>query len=213
MGAQRLGALSGVVAVVLIFAGEAVAGSTPNGTSSVAKVAAFYDKHATAQTTSGVLLSLGALLFLVFSATFAARLRRVQGEPFGASGLCLAGAVVLVVGLGVYAGLSIAIADVAGHVEGSALQALSVLANDSVFVFLITIGTSAFLLGAAASVLTTEVLPRWLGWLALLVAIVGAIPSHVLGGTLDHIGIAAFAGLGVWTLIVGVLLGVRSTAA
>jgi len=82
-----------------------------------------------------------------------------------------------------------------------------------VFVFLITIGTSAFLLGAAASVLTTEVLPRWLGWLALLVAIVGAIPSHVLGGTLDHIGIAAFAGLGVWTLIVGVLLGVRSTAA
>jgi hypothetical protein len=42
---------------------------------------------------------------------------------------------------------------------------------------------------------------------------VGAIPSHVLGGTLDHIGLLAFAGLGVWTLVVGVLLTVRPEAA
>jgi hypothetical protein len=32
----------------------------------------------------------------------------------------------------------------------------------------------------------------------------------VLGGTLDHIGLLAFAGLGVWTLIVAVMLAVRT---
>jgi xanthine/uracil permease len=47
---------------------------------------------------------------------------------------------------------------------------------------------------------------RWLGWFAVVVALVAAIPSHVLGGTLDHIGFVAFAALGHWTLVVSVLL-------
>jgi hypothetical protein len=213
VSANRVLPLTGVLAVVLILAGFAAAGSTPNGAASVGKVVAYYGKHSTAQTVSGVLLSLGALLFLIFSATFVARLRRAQSGPPGASALCLLGAGVLVVGLTIYAGLAISMADVADHIDGSALQALNVLAGDAVFIFLITVGTSAFLLGAAALALTTAVLPRWLGWLALAVAIVGAIPSHVLGGTLDHIGLVAFAGLGVWTLIVGVLLAARGDLA
>ncbi len=213
MGAKRFVPLSGVLAVVLIFAGEAAAGSAPNGMASVAKIVSYYGKHTAAQTASGVLISLGALLFLIFSATFAGRIARTQNEPPGASALCLLGAGVLVVGLTIYAGLSIALADVVGHVDGSALQALNVMADDAVFVFLITVGTCAFLLGAAAAALTTVLLPRWLGWFAVVFAIVAAIPSHVLGGTLDHIGLIAFAGLGVWTLIVGVMLSGRADSA
>ena len=202
MDAKRLPPLSGVVAIVLIFAGFIVAGNTPKGTTSTAKVVAFYGEHTAAQTTSGVLLSLGALLFLVFAATFAARFRSEQGQ----AALCLLGAGVLVVGLATYAGLSIAMADVVGHIDSSALQALNVLAGGPVFVFLLTVGTSAFLLGAAAMVFTGGVLPRWLAWWAVVFAVVGAIPSHVLGGTLDHIGLLAFAGLGIWTLIASVIL-------
>jgi len=200
--AKRLLPLSGVVAIVLIFAGFIVAGNTPKGTTSAAKVVAFYGEHTAAQTISGVLLSLGALFFLVFAATFAARFRSEQGQAV----LCLLGAGVLVVGLATYAGLSIAMADVVGHVDSSALQALNVLAGGPVFVFLLTVGTSAFLLGAAAMVFTGGVLPRWLAWWAVVFAVVGAIPSHVLGGTLDHIGLLAFAGLGIWTLIASVIL-------
>ncbi len=209
MDAKRFAPLSGVFAVVLILFGFVAAGNAPKGTSSVAKVVAFYGKHSSAQTTSGVLLSLGALLFLIFAALFAARVRSVAG---GAA-LCLLGAALLVVGLTAYAGLSIAMADVVGHVQGSALQALNVLADDAVFVFLITIGASAFLLGAAAAAFGTAILPRWLGWWAVVFAVVGAIPSHVLGGTLDHIGLLAFAGLGIWTLVVGTLLTVRADPA
>jgi hypothetical protein len=208
VGTGRLGPLSGVVTVVLILAGFAVAGNAPNGTSSVAKVVAFYSKHGSAQTTSGVLLSLGALLFLVFSASFAVRVRSASGGAV----LCLLGAGVLVVGLTTYAGLSIAMADVVGQIQGSALQALNVLADDAVFIFLITIGTSAFLLGAAAAVFATAVLPRWLAWWAVVFAVLGVIPSHVFGGSLDHVGLLAFAGLGIWTLVAGILLTVRPEA-
>jgi hypothetical protein len=211
MGGNRYLPLTGVAAVVLIIAGLGAGGSTPNGRASEAKVVAFYGKHGTAQAVSGVLVSLGALMFLVFAATFSARLQRVRAEPSGASALCLVGAGVLAVGLAILAGLSITLDDVAGHVGGSALQTLNVMANDAVFIFIITIGTSAFLIGAATAVLTTGVLPRWLGWLAILLALVAAIPSHILGGTLDHIGFLGFAGLGVWTLIVGLLLTIRTT--
>jgi hypothetical protein len=212
MGARRYVPLTGVAAVVLIFAGLGAAGSTPNGRASVAKAVAFYGNHGTAQAVSGVLVSLGALLFLVFAATFSARLQRVRAEPSAACALCLVGAGVLVVGLTILAGLSITIDDVADHVGGAALQTLNVMANDAVFVFIITIGTSAFLIGAASAVLTSGLLPRWLGWLAIPLAIVAAIPSHILGGTLDHIGFLGFAGLGVWTLIVGLLLTIRTEA-
>jgi hypothetical protein len=40
---------------------------------------------------------------------------------------------------------------------------------------------------------------------------VAAIPSHVLGGALDHIGVLPVAGLALWTLVVSVL--VRRTEA
>ena len=60
--------------------------------------------------------------------------------------------------------------------------------------------------------MTTGLLPRWLGWLAIVLAIVAAIPSHVLGGTLHHIGFLGFAGLGVWTLLAGLFLTLRADA-
>ena len=67
----------------------------------------------------------------------------------------------------VLSGVSIAVADVAKTADPSALQALNALANDAVFVFLITIGASAFLLGVS----TNAELPSWLGKGALLFAV------------------------------------------
>jgi hypothetical protein len=75
-----------------------------------------------------------------------------------------------------------------------------------------TIGASAFLLGAGAGVLRSRPLPlpRWLGWIAVVLGVVAAIPSHVLGGLLDHIGVVPVAGLGIWTLVVSVALARHS---
>jgi hypothetical protein len=45
---------------------------------------------------------------------------------------------------------------------------------------------------------------------AIVLGVTAAIPSHVLGGLLDHIGFIGFGGLGLWCGIVGVMLSARS---
>ena len=210
VNAKRLVPLSGVPAVALIFASQIAAGSSPKADAPIDELVSFYGKHGSGQTVSGVLLSLGVLFFLIFSATVASVLRDAPGESAGSSALCLGGGVLLSVGLAIFAGLTFAIGDAGDQLDPSALQTLHVLSQE--LFYPVTVGISAFLLGAGTAVLKTAALPKWLGWLAVFLAVVAAIPSHVLGGALDHIGFFAFGGLGVWTLIVGVLLAIRTEA-
>ena len=72
--------------------------------------------------------------------------------------------------------------------------------------FSVTIGAAAFLLGAGVAILRGAPLPQWVGWMAVLIGIVAAVPSHVLGGALDHIGFAGFLGLAAWSVVVSVFL-------
>lgn len=134
-------------------------------------------------------------------------LRRGEGAGAAAWILCFGGGIVFVVGLTIVAGLTIALGDVADEIDPSALQALHVL-NQEMF-FPVTIGVAGFLFGAGTAVFQGGSLPRWLGWSAFAIAILAAIPSHVLGGALDHIGFAGFIGLAVWTVIVSILLAMK----
>lgn len=210
MNVTRLAPLSGTLAVVLIVAGFALSGSAPGDTAASAEVVRYYESHTGAQSASGVLLSVAALLFLVFAAGLVARLRQADAAD-GACSLCLLGSGIVAAGLATYAGVAIAMGDVGGTLGGTALQALNVLADGPVFVFLLTIGASAFLFGAGWATLTSSLLPRWLGWLAYAIAAAALIPSHVLGGALDHVGIVPFAGVGFWAIATGILLA-RSPA-
>jgi hypothetical protein len=198
---KRLEALTGSVAVALILASFAAAGSVPKPDASTSEVVSFYSDHGTGQLVSASLLSLGALLFLVFVAILGRTLRAGGDVPWF---LCLSGGIVFVVGLTIFAGLTIALGDVATDVDPSALQAISVLAGE--MFFSVTIGAAAFLLGAGAAILRGAPLPRWLGWAAVLIGIVAAVPSHVLGGVLDHVGFGGFLGLAAWSVVVSVLL-------
>jgi hypothetical protein len=204
--ANRLAPLSGVAAAVSILGSQAAAGAPPGSDAPTSEVVSFYTEHDTGQIASAVLLSLGALLVLVFVATLVTVLRRgtVASGPVV---LVLSGAVVLVVGLTIFAGLGLMLGDLAGQVDDSTLRSIHVLAQDMFFP--VTVGVSAFFLGAGFATLRTGALPRWLGWSALVLGVVSAVPSHVLGGVLDHIGFAGFIGLCGWMLVVGVLLAVR----
>jgi hypothetical protein len=87
----------------------------------------FYAAHGTGQLASGALLSLAALLFLTFVAIVFSTHRIAGGEPSAAAILCLAGGVIVVVGVTILAGFALALGDVAQHVEASSLQAAHVL--------------------------------------------------------------------------------------
>ena len=207
---SRLEPLSGVAAVVLIVASLAAGGTTPAPDAPVAKLLTFYVSHGTNQLVSAALFSLGALFFLGFTA-FIGIFLRLAGDWYHPSTiLCIAGGAVLVVGMTILAGLTLVLGDVAGRLDPSALQALHVLSQEMVFT--LTVGASAFMLGSGAAAMRTGALPGWLAWLAIVLGVIGAVPSHVLGGALDHVGFGAFAGLCAWTLIVGVLLAMRPAA-
>jgi hypothetical protein len=45
-----------------------------------------------------------------------------------------------------------------------------------------------------------------------VIAVVAAVPSHILGGSLDHIGFGGLPGLAAWSLVVSVLISVKRRA-
>jgi hypothetical protein len=200
--------LSGVVAVALIAASLAIAGTAPAADAPLDQVASFYATHATAQQVSGALLGLGTLPFLLFAATVVGALRGAESVVVWSRTLVTLGAVLVAVALAVFAALALAIGQLAGHIDPAALQALHVLDQD-LFVPL-TLGMSGFLIGAGVGVLRSGALGRWLGWMAVGAGLLAVAPSHVLGGVLYHVGFIAFAGLVAWTVIASLTLTMRS---
>jgi hypothetical protein len=170
----RLPPLSGALAVVLIVASFAATATPPKQDAPTAEVVSFYTEHDTGQLVSASILSLGALLFLVFLGVLSATLR-ASSRRDPAWFLCYGGGIVFVVGLTIFAGLTIALGDISGDIDPSALRALHVL-NQEMF-FTVTIGAAGFLFGSGAAVLQGAPLPRWLGWAAIVIGVVAAVQA------------------------------------
>ena len=81
------------------------------------------------------------------------------------------------------------------------MQALQAL-WDNDFVPL-ALGSLVFLISAGLSIVRHGVLPKWLGWVALVLAVIGFTP----------IGFVAFVGAGLWIAVVSVILAVRARPA
>jgi hypothetical protein len=200
MNAKRLVPLSGVVAVGCIVGAFAVGGETPDVDASLQDVVSFYTDHDSDQQFAGLLLALGSLFFLFFSTNVAGLLRRAQGETGGSSALSFGGGVMFSVGVAIFAGIAFTLGDAANDIEPAALQALHVLGEDMFFP--LAVGAAAFLLGSGIAIVKTATLPKWLGWVAIVLGVVAATPA----------GFFAFMGLGIWTLIVSVMLSLRAGA-
>lgn len=201
MSAKRLVPLSGVAAVALIIAAFGIGGDTPGADASVNEVVSFYTNHGNDQMAGGFLLGLGAFFLLVFATTVAGHLRRAEGEAGGSSALSFAGGAILAVGLLIFAGLAFTVGDVADTLDPSGLQTLHVLGEDMFMP--LTIGNAAFLIGAGIGIVSTAALPKWLGWMAIIIGVAALTPF----------GFYAFALLGLWTLIASVMLAMRAETA
>jgi hypothetical protein len=198
---KKLVPLSGVGAVAAIIAAFMIVGETPDGDAPINEVVSFYTKHDSDAQFSGALLALGSFLFLVFSSTLAGILRRAQGETGGSSALSYGGGIMFSVGVSIFAGLMFSLGDFGQDIDPSALQAIHVLSEDMFFP--LAVGVVAFLIGSGIGVVKTGVLPKWLGWVAIVVGVVGLTP----------IGFFSFMVLGLWTIIVSVMLAMRADTA
>jgi hypothetical protein len=86
-------------------------------------------------------------------------------------------------------------ADVAKKISPSAEQALNVLQND--LFPIIFVATAVFLFGYGLAISRMHALPRWFGWIAILLAVIAAVPP---------LSFIAFLGLPVWVLVVSVVV-------
>jgi hypothetical protein len=208
---ERWAAAAGVVVVGFAVA-DLFSTSMPDPASAT-DVADQITAHIAGLRTELLLKLVSDVAFLVFLAAVWSRLRRAEGPAGTFATLFLAGGAVSEAVYLVSIGLDLAVVQY-GYGSGGAgqegLPALSVLGG---WVGVATRpATIAMFLGAAAVILSTRVLPRWLGWLALAVAVLtlGTIAVHVsgYGGVVPFLVVDwATYGLSLlWTLITSIVL-------
>ncbi len=194
MSASRLVPLAGLATVALVVVAFIVSGETPNGDDPVLKIVSFYRDHDTDQVVSAGFLLWGMAAFLLFSSGLWRFLRDAEAERRGASSLMLVGAALAAAGATLFAGLAFTLGDFADDLSPQAIQTLNAL-NQDLFAPL-TLGVFAFSIGAGASAIATGALPRWLGWVAMVVGVAALTPA----------GFFAFLALGLWILIASALI-------
>jgi hypothetical protein len=187
--------LTGLVSAVLGVAGATIEIITnpPSADASGKEVIAFYTAQGGTQQLAAALLAL-AFVFFVF---FAGSLRSYLGQApnlEALSTIALAGAVLEAAGQTMGAGYVWTLAQGAGHLDSSAAQALNALSNNAVATN--TAGMIVFGIAAGLAILRGGLLPRWLGWVAIIMAIVVVTPLEGF----------SFLALVVWMVIVSALL-------
>ena len=190
--------LSGVAFVVLMLVViVGFSGSTPSTDDSGAEIASFYDDQSVRQEIAAFLLAATVPFLLLFAANLAGRARaedvtsRETWRRMMLGGSFILGAVIMVMAL-----IHFALADGADDVAPTALQALNLLdgnfwvaANPALGVMML--GAAGLLLGAGT------LLPRWLGWAALLFGLALFIP---------YVDFFALLLSLIWIIVVSVLL-------
>ena len=203
-GWERLAALAGVVAVALWVIGILIQESTdmPGDEPTGDQVLAWYSGDENGILAGGFVFMLGALFFLIFLGALRVRLRGAEGP----TGFLTAIGYTAGLGAGFFL-LMLPSADMAGALSNDELTGDAALAVNSLGdMFFI----GAELLGALMLVIVgllfikTRVLPAWLGWASLVLALVMLIPPIGWAGLL--------LGLPLWTVLTSVLLWMRPAA-
>jgi hypothetical protein len=189
------GLLWAVLAIIAIVTGP---GETPNGDSGPFKVVHFYQSHGSEIKTSGILFTIAFLGFLLFAGSLRAFLRRAPAvEPLAT--LMLGAAVLITTVTGIGGGMELGLAENINSVTPQTAQAVNFVSQEA---FLpVIVGGCVFGLSSGLAILRGAPLPRWLGWIAIVMAVAFVVPPAI---------IAAFALLILWSLVVAILMFLRS---
>jgi hypothetical protein len=150
----------------------------------------------------GAFIGVAATVLLVF---FGAYLRNVLRAAAGGTDMLslvsFIGVVVIAVGFAIDTTILIALAERADDIDPIAVQSLQAL-WDNDFVP-IALGVLLFLWATGISVVRSGALPKWIGWIMILLGVVALTP----------VGFASFIGTAVLILVISILLAVRARSA
>jgi hypothetical protein len=193
--------LTGIAFIVVAIVGAVIAGEPPDADSPVQEIVDHYTDNKDSIEIGSFVGAAAGVLLVFFGAYLRSVLSAAEGPGGILSALALVGTAVVAVGLAIDITISIALAEAVDDIEPAAVQALQAL-WDNDFVPL-ALGSLIFLISTGLSILRHGALPKWLGWVALVLAVIGFTP----------IGFVAFVGAGLWIAVVSVMLTVRARAA
>jgi hypothetical protein len=192
---SRLAPLTGVVFAVLTVVAGATGSESPGTKDPPAKIVAYYATHESEVKTSALLFALAFLILVLFAASLRSYLRRTPAAE-GLSALVLAGAVLIAAGALISAGVEFGLANEIHHLGPETVQTLNFITEE--VAFLPVIG-GAFLLaiGSGLAILRGAPLPKWLGWVAVVLGIAALVPPASFPSLL---------GFAIWSAIVSILI-------
>jgi hypothetical protein len=208
---ERWGALGGILFVVLVAITAILPGYPPKTGDSARKIADFIgdngNKIRWAATTGG--LAVIALFWWLGSVW--RLMRRGEGGSPRLTVTALAGAVFAAV-MATIGAVSLAVIPVIGtHTFGnSQIRYFYILSSNLAVATMF--GAAVFVGAFSLLIIRRQVLPPVIGWLGLIVAVLGIVGGPVVSSTRDAFFYLAFAGFVaflVWVVIVSILMFVR----
>jgi hypothetical protein len=191
---RPLGLLSGVVFVVLVAVAFAVlGGDTPELKASGAKVASYYSDHNDREQAAVFVLAVATLFAAIFVGYLWATLRWASASP-GWSAVAVIGGSVAIAGFLIAAGVHLALAEAADkNYSPDALRVLNALDADLFFGF--AGGMALLMLGSGGALVTSAVFPSWLGWVGVVLGVLGFTPA----------GFFVFLLSGLWVIVLSIV--------
>ena len=197
MNREMLAPLTGVALIVVVILGFAIGGEPPAADSSAEEIVDFYVDNDSSVMFGAALEGIAATLLLFFAGFLRQLLRAAEGEGHMLSAVAMAGATVIAVALAFDATISFALAETAEDIEPASTQTLLALWE---YDFMpAAVGFQVFLLASGISILRHGALPKWLGWVAIVLGVIAITPIGF---------VAALAGA-IWIAIVGVIGALR----
>lgn len=199
-GWERLAALSGLVAVALWVIGvvlEEVSnlpGEDPN------EILSWFQDESNTILSGAFIFMLGSLFFLIFIGALRVRLVRAESESAFLSAIAFGAGLVVVALTLLIPGPNLAGALAKDDLTPEAAQALTVV--DDAFFVGAELAAALLLVATGLAILRYGALPRWVAWISFLFALWLLIPPIGWAGLL--------VGVPLWTIIVAVLLWMRS---
>jgi small-conductance mechanosensitive channel len=198
---EWLVALTGVAFVVLGIISFVVGGTPPTADDPVREIVDHYvDGKDSVEAAAFIGVAATALL-IFFGGYLRKALRARAQEAEMLSLVAFIGVVIVAVGFAIDTTIGLALSEAADDIDPAAVQALQAL-RDTDFVPL-ALGSIVFLTATGLSVIRSGVLPRWLGWVMLVLGVVGVTP----------IGFVSAIGAAIMVLVLSIVLSVRARAA
>jgi hypothetical protein len=190
--------LTGLLFVVLAVVGSLIGGEPKDASNPAQEIVDHYVDNKSSIMFGAAILAVGVVAFVFFAGYLRTVLRRAEGAGGMLSPLILIGAAIMAVGFAIDVTILFAIAEAAEDIEPESVRTLQALWDNDFMPM--AVGLVIFTLSSGIAIVRYGVLPKWLGWVAIVLAVVGITP----------IGFFAFLAGGLWIAVVSVMLALQA---